>query len=146
MGWSCYGHQIVGAVWHQFQSGGFPGGVPSLTGIALSTATMFSAVNSPTPRVVFDMVVSGAAGVRLLRVGGCAQGGAVVLWGLWCAKLVSNVLWRAVWLGELSCYGSKKGGSFEPPIVGRFALASVISTRRKLRDKADYRAANGRGK
>ena len=78
----CYGHQIVGAVWHQFQSGGFPGGVPSLTGIALSKATMFSAVNSPTPRVVFGMVVSGAAGVRLLRVGGCAQSGAVALWAL----------------------------------------------------------------
>ena len=37
------------------------------------------------------------------------------------------------------------GGSFEPPIVGRFALASVISTRRKLRDNFDYRAANGHG-
>ena len=37
-----------------------------------------------------------------------------------CAKLVSNELWRAVWLGGLSGYGSKKGGSFEPPIVGRF--------------------------
>ena len=41
-------------------------------------------------------------------------------------NLVSNVLWWAVWLGELSCYGSKKGGSFEPPMVGGFALASVI--------------------
>ena len=57
-------------------------------------------------------------------------------------KLVSDVLWRAVWLGVLSCYGSKKGGSFEPPIVGRFALASVISTRRMVRDKSNYRAAN----
>ena len=63
-------------------------------------ATMFSAVNSPTPRVLFGMVVSGAAGVRFLRVGGCVQGGAVDLsrpLGLWCAKLVSDVLWRAVW-------------------------------------------------
>ena len=74
--------------------------------IALSTATMFSAVNSPTPRVLFDMVVSGGGGVRLLGVGGCAQSGAVELsrpMGPWCAKLASNVLWRAVWLGELSC-------------------------------------------
>ena len=59
-------------------------------------------------------------------------------------KLVSNVLWRAVWLGELSGYGSKKGGSIEPPIVGRFALSSVISTRLKMRDKRIYRAANTR--
>ena len=44
-------------------------------------ATMFSAVNIPTPRVVFGMVVSGG-GVRLLGVGGCAQSGAVVLWAL----------------------------------------------------------------
>ena len=41
-------------------------------------------------------------------------------------KLVGNVLWRAVWLGKLSCYGSKKGGSNEPPIVGCFVLSSVI--------------------
>ena len=65
--------------------------VPSLSGIALITATMFSAVNSPTPRVLFGMVVSGR-GVRLLRVGGCVQGGAVelsCLLGPWCAKRVS---------------------------------------------------------
>ena len=35
-------------------------------------------------------------------------------------KLVSNVLWRAVRLGQ------QKGGSFEPPIVGGFGLSSVI--------------------
>ena len=52
--------------------------MPSLSGIALIAATMFSAVNSPTPRVLFGMVVSGG-GVCLLRVGGCAQGGAVEL-------------------------------------------------------------------
>ena len=40
---------------------------------------MFSAVNSPTPRVLFGMVVSGGGGVRLLGVGGCAQSGAVEL-------------------------------------------------------------------
>ena len=39
-------------------------------GIALITATMFSAVNIPTPRVVFGMVVSGTDGVGVLRVGG----------------------------------------------------------------------------
>ena len=42
--------------------------------------------------------------------------------GPWCAKLASNVLWRAVRLGQ------QKGGSFEPPIVGGFGLSSVIST------------------
>ena len=80
-----------------------------------------------------SLVLAGALRAALLSSGplGC--------------KLVSNGLWRAVWLGELSCYGSKKGGSFEPPIVGRVALASVISTRLKLRDKANYRAANERG-
>ena len=36
--------------------------------------------------------------------------------------------------GVLYGQGSKKGGSNEPPIVGRFALSSVISTRRKIRD------------
>ena len=46
--------------------------MPSLSGIALIAATMFSAVNSPTPRVLFGMVVSGGGGVRLLGVGGCA--------------------------------------------------------------------------
>ena len=52
--------------------------------IALITATMFSAVNSPTPRVLFGMVVSGGGGgVRLLRVGGAAQSGAVELSRLW---------------------------------------------------------------
>ena len=59
-----------------------------------------------------------------------------VLWALVC-KLVSNVLWRAVLLGQ------QKGRLDEPPIVGRFARASVISTRRKLRDKANYRAPFG---
>ena len=110
---------------------------------------MFSAVNSPPPRVVFGMVVSGGGGVRLLGVGGYAESGAVELsrpLGLWCAKLVSNVLWRAVWPAVRSSWGSKKGGSVEPPFVGRFALSSVISIRRKLRDNGIYRAANGRGK
>ena len=88
---------------------------PGAAGIAFSTPTMFSAVNSPMPRVVFGMVVSGGGGVRFLGVGGCAQGGAVVLWGLWCAKLASNVLWRAVWLGELSCYGSKRAAQMSRP-------------------------------
>ena len=40
-------------------------------------------------------------------------------------KLVGNVLWRSVrpvW----SSSASKKGGSIEPPIVGGFALSSVI--------------------
>ena len=86
---------------------------------------MFLAVNSPTPRVLWGMVVSGG-GVRLLGVGGCAQSGAVELscpLGLWCAKLVGNVLWRVVWPAVRSSWGSKKGGSIEPPIVGRFALA-----------------------
>ena len=80
--------------------------VPSLSGIALIAATMFSAVNSPTPLVVFGMVVSVGGGVRLLGVGGCAQSGAVDLsrpMGPWGAKLASNGLWRVVWLGELSC-------------------------------------------
>ena len=48
-------------------------------------------------------------------------------------KLVGNVLWRAVWLGELSCYGRKKGGSNEPPILGRFALPSVGVVRHRRR-------------
>ena len=30
-------------------------------------------------------------------------------------KLVSNVLWRAVWLGDLSCYGSKKAALSSRP-------------------------------
>ena len=38
---------------------------------------------------------------------------------------------------------AKRAARFEPPSVGRFALSSVILTRRKLRDKATYRAANG---
>ena len=74
--------------------------VPSLSGIALIAATMFSAVNSPTPRVLFGMVVSGTDGVGVLRVGGCVQGGAVELsrpLGSWFAKLVGNVLWWSVW-------------------------------------------------
>ena len=83
-----------------------------------------------------------------LLVGGYAESGAVELsrpLGLWCAKLVSNVLWRAVWLGELILLGQqKRAAPVEPPIVGRFALSSVISTRRKMRDKPNYRAANGR--
>ena len=61
---------------------------------------MFSAVNSPTPRVLFGMVVSGGGGVRLLGVGGCAQSGAVDL------------------SRPMGPWGSKKGGSIEPPFVG----------------------------
>ena len=60
---------------------------------------MFSAVNIPTPRVVFGMAVSGAAGVFLLRVGGCVQSGAVELsrpLALGVQELVGNVLWWAV--------------------------------------------------
>ena len=105
---------------------------------------MFSAVNSPPPRVVFGMVVSGGGGVRLLLVGGCAQSGAVELSRLWALGVQS---WPT------TCYGglfgllfdplgaAKKGGSVEPPFVGRFALSSVISIRRKLRDNGIYRAA-----
>ena len=37
------------------------------------------AADHPRPRVVFGMVVFGAAGVRLLRVGGCAWSGAVYM-------------------------------------------------------------------
>ena len=44
---------------------------------------------------------------------------ALLRYGPLVCKLVSNVLWRAVWPAVLSCYGSKKGGSIEPPIVGR---------------------------
>ena len=51
-------------------------------------------------------------------------------------KLVGNVLWRAVWLGELSCYGRKMGGSNEPPILGRFALPSVGVVRHRRRGAA----------
>ena len=32
-----------------------------------------------------------------------------------CAKLASNVLWRAVWLGDLSCYGSKRAAHSSRP-------------------------------
>ena len=50
--------------------------------------------------------------------------------------------WPATCSVGLFGLGSKMGGSNEPPFVGRFALASVISTRRKLRDNLNYRAAN----
>ena len=35
----------------------------------------------------------------------------------------------------------KRAAPVEPPFVGRFALSSVISIRRKLRDNGIYRAA-----
>ena len=53
--------------------------------------------------------------------------------GPWRAKLVGNVLWRAVWPTVPSSWGSKKGGSIEPPIVGRFcpAVGRVVRHHRK---------------
>ena len=43
-------------------------------------------------------------------------------------KLVSNVLWRAVWLGDLSCYGSKKAALSSRPswvvLPGRRSVSS----------------------
>ena len=39
------------------------------------------------------------------------------------------------------CSGIKKGGSIEPPLVDCFVRSSVISTRRKMRDKSNYRAS-----
>ena len=101
-------------------------------GLLSITATMFSAVNSPTPRVLFGMVVSGAAGVHvLLRVGGCAQGGAVELsrpsGPLVCKALVSsNVLWWAFWPAVPSLLGRKKGRlDSSRPLWVVFALPSV---------------------
>ena len=82
-------------------------------------ATMFSAVNSPPPLVLFGMVVSG---------GGFFS---CVLAGVLRAALSSCRALRAfgvqIWLACCSILlGSKKGGSTEPPIVRRFALSSVI--------------------
>ena len=92
--------------------------VPSLSGIALITATMFSAVNSPTPRILFGMVVSGAAGVHLLRVGGCVQGSAVELSrpsGPLVCKLVGNVLWWDVWPAVRPLRAAKRAAQSSRP-------------------------------
>ena len=57
-------------------------------------AMMFSAVNSPTPRVLCGMV-----GFVSLVLAGTLRAALLSLsrpMGPWCAKLSSNVLWRAV--------------------------------------------------
>ena len=48
---------------------------------------------------------------------------ALLVSGSLVCKLVSNVLWWAVWPDVPSSEGSKKGGTIEPPIVGRFCPA-----------------------
>ena len=78
------------------------------------------------------LVGQGAVHLVAGEFAGCAQSGAVELScprGFWCAKLVSNVLWRAVLSGQ------QKGGSFEPPIVSRFLpcrRSGVVRHRRRV--------------
>ena len=57
--------------------------VPSLSGIALIAATMFSAVNSPTPRVLFGMVASGAAGFVSFVLAGAFRASLLSCGALW---------------------------------------------------------------
>ena len=96
--------------------------MPSVSGIALIAATMFSAVNSPTtPRVVFGMVISGGGGVRLLRVVGCAQSGAVGLWALgvqsWsatCSGGLFGLLCRPARAAKRAAHSSRPSGVVLP--------------------------------
>ena len=100
--------------------------VPSLSGIALNTAAMFSAVNSPTPGDLFGMVVSGTAGVRISLLAGTLRAALSSCRALWALGVQS---WSSTCSGGLSSWGSKKGGSIKPPLVGRFCPAVVRSRR-----------------
>ena len=53
------------------------------------------------------------------------------LWALGVCK----VLWRAVWPTVWFSLGIKKGGSIEPPIVGRFCPA--VGQRANRRSRSD---------
>ena len=103
-------------------------------------ATMFSAVNSPTPRVVFGMV-----GFVSLVLAGTLRAALLICRALWAFGVQS---WLATCYGGLfglvSCpvRAVKRAAPIEPPIVGRFALSSVISTRRKMRYKPDCACLN----
>ena len=78
------------------------------------------AADHPRPHVVSGMVVSGAAGVRLLRVGGCAWSGAVYM---------SRPLWAlGVQSGSVTCSGGLFGLVSRPLRAAKRAAHSSRSS------------------